>query len=95
MDVFLKLRGGQSFTKLDLKSAYQQLPLDPESQQFVTINTHRGLYRYRRLPFGKQAPRPENLTQLRAFFGMIKLLSRQVYPKPELYPPTTQSASPR
>ena len=51
-DVFLKLRGGQRFTKLDLKSAYQQLPLDPESQQFVTINTHRGLYRYKRLPFG-------------------------------------------
>ena len=51
-DVFLKLRGGQSFTKLDLKSAFQQLPLDPESEQFVTINTHRGLYRYKRLPFG-------------------------------------------
>ena len=51
-DVFLKLRGGQRFTKLDVKSAYQQLPLDPESQQFVTINTHRGLYRYKRLPFG-------------------------------------------
>ena len=52
MDVFLKLRGGQRFTKLDLKRAYQQLPLDPESQQFVTINTHRGLYRYKRLPLG-------------------------------------------
>ena len=51
-DVFLKMRGGQRFTKLDLKSAYQQLPLDPESQQFITINTHRGLYRYKRLPFG-------------------------------------------
>ena len=49
-DVFLKLRGGQPFTKLDFKSAYQQLPLDPESQQFLTINTHRGLYRYKRLP---------------------------------------------
>ena len=48
----MKLRGGQRFTKLELKSAYQQLPLDPESQQFITINTHRGLYRYKRLPFG-------------------------------------------
>ena len=26
--------------------------LDPESQQYVTINTHRGLYIYKRLPFG-------------------------------------------
>ena len=51
-DVFLKLRGGKRFTKLDLKNAYQQLPLDPDSQQFVTINTHRDLYRYKRLPFG-------------------------------------------
>ena len=51
-DVFVKLQGGKRFTKLDLKNAYQQLPLDPDSQQFVTINTHRGLYRYKRLPFG-------------------------------------------
>ena len=51
-DVFVRLRGGKRFTKLDLKSAYQQLPLDPESQPFVTINTHRGLYCYKRLPFG-------------------------------------------
>ena len=48
----MKPRGGQRLTKLDLKSAYQQLPLDTESQQFVTINTHGGLYRYNRLPFG-------------------------------------------
>ena len=49
--VFIKLCGGQQFPKLDLKSAYQQLPLDPDSQQFVTINAHCGLYRYKRLPF--------------------------------------------
>ena len=51
-DVFQKLRGGKLFSKLDLKNAYQQLLLDDESQQYVTINTHRGLYRYKRLPFG-------------------------------------------
>ena len=33
-DVFLKLRGGQRFTKVDFKSAYQ-LPLDPESQRLL------------------------------------------------------------
>ena len=51
-DVFVKLCRGQQFTKLDLKSACQQLPLDPNSQQFVTVNTHWGLYRYKKLPFG-------------------------------------------
>ena len=30
-DVFVKLRGGIRLTKLDLKNAYQQLPLDPDS----------------------------------------------------------------
>ena len=35
-DVFVKLQGEQGFTKIDLKSAYQQLPLDPDSQMLVT-----------------------------------------------------------
>ena len=31
---------------------YLQLPLDTASKQYVTINTHRGLFQYNRLPFG-------------------------------------------
>ena len=38
--------------KLHLSSAYQQVLLDEESQQYVTINTHLGLFRYSRLPYG-------------------------------------------
>ena len=51
-ELFASLAGGQKFTKLDLSQAYQQLLLDAESRQYVTINTHRGLYQYTRLPFG-------------------------------------------
>ena len=51
-DVFQKLNGGQKFTKLDLSHAYQQVLLDESSREYVTINTHLGLFRYLRLPYG-------------------------------------------
>ena len=51
-DLFASLTGGQKFTKLDLQQAYLQLPLEEESQKYVTVNTHRGLFQYTRLPFG-------------------------------------------
>lgn len=51
-DLFATLAGGQKFTKLDLRQAYFQLPLEESSRKYVTINTHRGLYEYTRLPFG-------------------------------------------
>ena len=35
-----------------MSHAYQQLLLEEESKQYLTINTHRGLFRYNRLPFG-------------------------------------------
>ena len=50
--LFATLAGGHLFTKIDLRHAYQQVPLDTESQKLVTINTHHGLYQYTRLPFG-------------------------------------------
>ena len=51
-DLFATLTCGQTFSKLDLSQAYQQLPLDDLSKQYVVINTHRGLFRYTRLPYG-------------------------------------------
>ena len=50
-DLFASL-GGKKFTKLDLSHAYQQIQLQEESQPLVTINTHKGLFTYNRLPFG-------------------------------------------
>ena len=40
------------FSKVDLASAYQQILLKEQSKEYTTINTHRGLYCYNRLPFG-------------------------------------------
>ena len=51
-DLFALLAGGKTFSKLDLSHAYLQIALDETSQQYVTINTHKGLFRYTRLPFG-------------------------------------------
>ena len=51
-DLFATLAGGETYTKLDMSQAYQQLLLDEESKQYVVINTHKGLFRYNRLPFG-------------------------------------------
>lgn len=50
-DLFATLVGGKLFTKLDMSHAYQQLLLDEESKQYVTINTHKGLFKYNRLVF--------------------------------------------
>ena len=54
-DLLASLAGGETFTKLDLAHAYQQLVLDDESSKLATVNTHRGLFRYKRLPFGISA----------------------------------------
>ena len=54
-DLFATLAGGKNFTKLDLSQAYQQLELTEESKEYLTFITHKGLYRYHRLPFGVSA----------------------------------------
>ena len=51
-ELLMKLNGEQKFTKLDMSNAYQQVVLDEGSRKSVYINTHLGLYRYTRLPFG-------------------------------------------
>ena len=51
-ECFHAVNGGEKFTKLDLVQAYNQIMLDEASKQLTTINTHGGLYRWCRLPFG-------------------------------------------
>ena len=51
-ELFTSLSGGKAFTKLDLSHACLQVPLEEESRRYVTINMHKGLFEYNRLPFG-------------------------------------------
>lgn len=50
--LFAELKGGQCFSKIDLKQAYQQILVTTETQKILAISTHKGLFAYTRLPFG-------------------------------------------
>ena len=45
-------QGAKLFCTLDLSQTYQQLPLSINSQKLATISTHKGLFMYKRLPYG-------------------------------------------
>ncbi len=47
-----ELNGAKIISKLDLRSAYNQLELHPDSRDITVFSTHMGLYRYKRLNFG-------------------------------------------
>ncbi|XP_017882922.1 uncharacterized protein K02A2.6-like, partial [Ceratina calcarata] len=47
-----QLQGGDRYSKIDLKEAYLQMPVDEESQPLLTINTHKGLFQYKYMAFG-------------------------------------------
>lgn len=51
-ELFGALSGGKQFSKLDINHAYQQILLDEKSKKYVIENSHRGLFKGNRLPFG-------------------------------------------
>ena len=54
-EVFVNVAGSsgcQEFSTLDMSQAFLQIPIDEDSQKLVVINTHKGLFKYKRLPFG-------------------------------------------
>ncbi|XP_037028712.1 uncharacterized protein K02A2.6-like [Bradysia coprophila] len=50
--IFATLNGGKYYSKIDFADAYFQLVVDESSKKYITINTHRGLFQFNRLPFG-------------------------------------------
>ena len=51
-DMHSALRGCTVFSVLDMKQAYHQIPIAKESQPYLTINTHIGLFAFKRLRNG-------------------------------------------
>ena len=52
-DIVAKLNGSQVFSVIDLRDAYLQIPIAPGFRGLFTIATHKGYFRYKRLPFGR------------------------------------------
>ncbi|XP_035914961.1 uncharacterized protein K02A2.6-like [Anopheles stephensi] len=56
-DIFANLANSTIFSQIDLTYAFLQIEVDEECRELLTVNTHRGLYSYNRLPPGvKVAP---------------------------------------
>lgn len=56
-DLLTEFEGCNWFSIIDLTGAFSQIRISEKSQEYLTMNTHRGLLRYTRLPFGiKSAP---------------------------------------
>ncbi|CAM1314099.1 Uncharacterised protein r2_g2468 [Pycnogonum litorale] len=51
-DLFASLAGNTVFTKLDLRTCFEQFPLDEASKETLMVNTIKGLMRYECLPYG-------------------------------------------
>ena len=73
-DVFATLGGGTLFSKIDLSNACQRKELTADSQHYLTVNTHKGLYAYQRLTYGiASAPAIFQSTMDQILQGMDKV----------------------
>ena len=51
-DIFVKLKGGKIFSKINPSDTYLQIPVEEESSKLLCINTYCSLFKFERLPFG-------------------------------------------
>ena len=54
-ELLLDFNDCKYFSKLDLKKTYLQVALDEKSQDFLVMNTHKGMFKFKRLPYGISA----------------------------------------
>ena len=92
-DLFATLGRGTLFTKLDMSHAYLQVVVDDQSKEVLTINTHKVLFVYNRLPFGvSSAPGIFRRTMESLLQGIPHVL---VYPDNALITGPSQSKQPQ
>ena len=51
-DIFAELSGILYYSKFDFCTGYWQVPMEEEDKDLTTFVTHRGLYRFKFMPFG-------------------------------------------
>ena len=51
-DLFSDLAGSKYFSEFYFSKGYWAVPMNPEDRDFTTFVTHRGLFRFRVMPFG-------------------------------------------
>lgn len=51
----VEIAGCSTFCILDLTGAFSQVQISEQSKQFLTINTHKGLLRFTRMPYGAKS----------------------------------------
>ena len=77
-DLNTALVDSKVFSKLDLSHAYAQLNVDKESQEYLTISTHKGLYSYLKLPYGvKSSPKIFQAKMDQILQGIEKCVCKQ------------------
>ena len=77
-DLNTALVDSKVFSKLDLSHAYVQLNVDKESQEYLTISTHKGLYSYFKLPYGvKSSPKIFQAKMDQILQGIEKCVCKQ------------------
>ena len=80
-ELLLNFNDCKYFSKLDLKNAYLQVALYKKLQDFLVMNTQKGMFKFKRLPFGISAAPAifqkfisellQGVTKARAYFDDI------------------------
>ena len=67
----MRIAGSEYYSKLDLTHAYQQLELEDESAEMLTLSTHKALFKPTRLMYGVASASGIFLREIELLLGSI------------------------